>query len=220
MELVRREHWGADVWEYFFLPNEPVAYLPGQYAQFSIANLTDPQGNSRIFTLTSLPSDPWLSFAVKISHKPSPYKTRLGSLKPGDTMYIGDAMGDLVAPRAATTPLLFVAGGLGIASYMALLRELGQLEQPNPVYLLWAVRSQAERYNLPVLNDLAPANRHVFVAPNRLSINDIMARATSETLIYLSGSEHFVTGLRGELHARGITDAQILFDYFSGYEDL
>jgi len=214
--FVRREYWGADVWEYFFQPEAQVKYLAGQYASFSIPGIKDARGIARTFTMTSLATDTLLSFAVKITDAPSPYKVQLNRLQPRDSILMGEPMGDLIMPRTATTPLLFVAGGLGVASYVALLR----MNRTNPFSLLWAVRNSADQYNLPVLRSLETTNRYMFAAPNRLNVDDILQRAAGDTLIYLSGSERFVSSLRSDLHACGITDARILFDYFSGYNEL
>jgi len=221
LEFVRREYWGADAWEYFFQPDAAVEYLAGQYASFFIDGISDARGAARTFTMTSLASDSLLSFAVKISPNPSSYKTRLSALRPGEKILMREAMGDLVMPRTTNTPLLFIAGGLGIASYIALLHARASGTEPSsPVSLLWGLRSQSEQYSLPILSSIAPMDQQVFIAPDRLAVDDIMKRATPDTLIYLSGSEHFVSSLRSDLHAHGITDARILFDYFSGYKEL
>lgn len=221
LQFVRREQWATDVWEYFFEPEIPLTYTPGQYANFTLANVIDARGSARTFTMTSLPTDALLSFAVKISNDPSPYKIRLGALKQSDIISMGEPMGDLVMPRSANTPLLFVAGGLGVASYISLLRlRSSNPTISNPVSVLWALRSQSDRYKLPALDTITSTDLHIFTAPNRLNLDDIMQQSKNDTLIYLSGSEHFVSGLRNDLHIHGITDARILFDYFSGYKEL
>jgi len=220
LHFVRREQWGADVWEYFFQSDLAVPFLAGQYASFILADVLDVRGNARTFTMTSLPTDALLSFAVKISANPSPFKQRLANLKIGDTVLMGEPMGDLILPRTAKVPLLFIAGGLGVASYVALLRTRTAMEPSNPVSLLWAVRSQTDLYNLPIIDTIDPTDKQIFLAPNRLYIDDIIKLTSHDTLIYLSGSEHFVSSLLRDMHAQGITDTRILFDYFSGYEEL
>ncbi len=220
LRFVRREQWAADVWEYFWWPAAPVTFQSGQYANFYVAGVDDSRGNARVFTLTSLPGDELLSFAVKISATPSPYKKHLMSLSQGDTVLMSEPMGDMVLPRLSTIPLTFVAGGLGIASYISLLRECDSSELSHPISLLWAIRSNEDRYKLPVVLANNSIKYQEFVAPDRLTVDDIMAATPGSGLIYLSGSERFVMALRHDLHARGITDAQILFDYFSGYDEL
>lgn len=217
---MQRKQWAADVWEYFWRPTVPIMYQAGQYANFYLADVHDPRGNSRVFTLTSLPGDELVNFAVKIGALPSPYKKQLTLIRLGDTAHMGAPMGDMVLPRSTTTPLTFVAGGLGIASYISLLRECDSSELSHPINLLWAIRSKADRYNLPVILTHNAISYQEFIAPNRLTVDDIISATPNTGLMYLSGSERFVTSLRRELHDRGITDARILFDYFSGYNEL
>lgn len=220
MRFVRRVQWAADVWEYFWQPDTAVVYQAGQYANFYVADVDDPRGNTRIFTLTSLPSDEFISFAVKISAVPSPYKKHLVSLKPGDTVHMSETMGDMVLPRLSTTPLTLVAGGLGIASYISLLRKCDESKLSHPINLLWAIRSGTDRYELPIEFASSSVKYQEFTAPKRLSADDIIAATPTNGLIYLSGSERFVMTLRHDLHAREVTDTQLLFDYFSGYNEL
>lgn len=209
-----------DVWEYFWQPVASVTYQAGQYADFYLVDVDDPRGSSRVFTLTSLPSDELLSFAVKISSTPSPYKRHLASLLPGDTAHMSESMGDMVLPRSPTTPLTFVAGGLGIASYISLIRACSNSELLHPINLLWAIRNGNDRYKLPVLLTHNSISYREFTSPDRLTVDDIVLSTPDNGLMYLSGSERFVMTLRHDLHARGITDSQILFDYFSGYAEL
>ncbi len=220
LRFVKRVQWSADVWEYFWQPSVGVNYLPGQYADFYIAGVVDPRGSSRVFTMTSLPGDEFVSFAVKISPHPSPYKQLLTHFKPGETLHMSEPMGDLVLPRLAGTPMTYVAGGLGIASFIALLRECERSAKSHPISVLWAIRSNADRYALPILQAETSTKYREFVAPDRLQVDDILAATPSNGLIYLSGSERFVMALRHDLHERGITDSRILFDYFSGYTEL
>ena len=104
LQFLGRTQRSQDVWEYFFQPTEPIRYLAGQYAEFSIADLIDPRGKTRIFTLTSLPDTPVVSFAVKISDTPSPYKQRLSQLQPGEILYVGQPTGDMILPRHTAAP--------------------------------------------------------------------------------------------------------------------
>lgn len=220
LSLIERKQWSEDVWEFFWQPAKAVDYQAGQYAHFQILSAMDPRGDSRIFTLTSLPSDDHVSFAAKIGNMPSDFKQKLLSLKKSDKITMGDALGDMVLPRLNSANLTFVAGGLGIASFISLIRECNKKHPSHHISLLWAMRSIDERYNLPVVTKNNLVHSSEFIAPERLTVGDIIASTPKDGLVYLSGSEKFVISLRQSLHERGITDSRILFDYFSGYDEL
>lgn len=220
LRFLRRVQWAADVWEYFWRPTALITYQAGQYANFYLADVDDPRGNSRVFTLTSLASDDFISFAVKITATPSPYKRRLASLTPGDTVYISEPMGDMILPRLSNTPLILVAGGLGITSYISLLLECDRSGLSHSIDLLWAVRTNDDHYEIPIATTNSTITYRQFIAPDRLTVDDILAVSQQHSLFYLSGSERFVMALRGDLHAHNIGDMQILFDYFSGYDEV
>ncbi|MDC0663640.1 ferredoxin reductase [Marinobacter sp. SS21] len=64
-------------------------------------------------------------------------------LQPGDTLALGEAFGDFLAPEVPE-PLLFIAGGSGITPVLSLLDTLADDDYSAPVTLLYFVRTQAD----------------------------------------------------------------------------
>lgn len=220
VKFERRVQLTPDVWEYYFVPERPLGYVSGQYVDVHLPNVSDPRGPSRVFTLTSLPDEPFLSFAAKFSAPLTPYKLALQNLQPGDAAHIDDAMGDVILPKNPSIPLIFVAGGLGIASFVSILRSLQQGDETRSITLLYALRTAQDDAYPELLKEFTFANKHVFICPNRLIVDDITQIVTEDSLIYLSGSQRFVEGLRTSLQANGIDHEQIIFDFFDGYSEL
>lgn len=209
-----------DIWEYAFRPERPVRFVPGQYVELRFTvDVADPRGNSRTFTLVSLPAEETIRFVVKFPRHISPYKAHLAALSPGDSASITDAMGDVVLPKLATIPLLFVAGGIGLASFVSMLQWLTANSEQRRIRLLYGVRTPDQRIYSDLLRQFPFASQRVFVAPARITAADIVAQAGSDSLIYLSGSETFVEGLREDLRLRGISSSRIVYDFFDGYSD-
>lgn len=213
-----RRRLAPDTWEYVFLPERPLLYVPGQYIELRLdAARGDTRGASRVFTLTSLPSDPMLRFAIDVPTPRSQYKHALTELHHGNYAHIGDAMGDVILPKHAGTPLMFVAGGLGIASYVGMLQELTVAGESRHVDLRYAYRQPADVVFADLLDTFPFASRQDFCAPERLQAATIAATLTADSLVYLSGSERFVEDLRTNLQAQGVAHERIVFDFFEGY---
>jgi glycine betaine catabolism B len=217
----RRGELAPTIWEYQFRPERPVDFIPGQYAAWYLLDpITDPRGQARTFSLTSLPTDPTVSFIAKFPTPLSPYKQALQALQPGTELRLDDAMGDLVLPKLATTPLVFIAGGIGLASFISMLKQLLQNREERPIFLFYALRSRQEYLYRELLDAYPLALKNVTIAPHRLMAEEIVGAVPPESLFYLSGSERFVEGLRRDLAAQGVAHEQTVFDYFDGYADL
>jgi ferredoxin-NADP reductase len=217
----RREEIVPGIWEYSFRPDHSVDFVPGQYVDLFLQDLTgDPRGGSRTFSITSLPADPSIRFITKHFGQQSPYKQALQSLPEGGSAWTSDAMGDLVLPKSTSTPLVFVAGGIGIASYASMLRDLIDRKEERSIFLFYYLRSRRER----IFKDLTsayPLQLHdMVIAPNTLTAQEIKDSTPPNALIYLSGSQAFVERLRTDLETLGTLRSQIVFDYYDGYTEL
>ena len=84
------------------------------------------------------------------------------------------------------------------------------------------VRSEEERLFSDLLDHSPFTSKQEFVSPARLSMEDILGIQddASSTLFYLSGTESFVETLRKNLLMAGLSDTQVIFDYFTGYPEL
>ncbi len=205
------------IWQFLFRPENPVRFEPGQYAGVRLDGGVVARAEGRIFTLTSLPGEKTISFVTKIKEPMSDYKTALLALQPNDPAELGEAMGDFVLPKSPDVPLIFVAGGIGIASYVSMAEQLLQQKQQNPVTLLYVLRNPAEQIFLKELAHLRPL---YFVSPRQLTTQDLLRVLAPESLVYLSGSQQFVENLRHDLLTAGVENYRIIFEYYTGYADL
>ena len=217
----QRKELAPSIWEYSFRPERPVDFIPGQYADFHVLSpLPDPRGQSRVFSMTSLPSSELVSFVAKFVPPLSPYKQALQALQPGDELRLDDAMGDLVLPKSPQIPLVFVAGGIGIASFVSMLEQLLKDKEEREIYLFYALRNRNEQIFRDITDAYPLSLKTIAIAPHRLSAEEIASSVPPDSYTYISGSQRFVEGLRTDLLARGIAHEQIAFDYFDGYAEL
>jgi ferredoxin-NADP reductase len=216
----RRTELTPTVWEYSFRTERPVDFVPGQYVGFTLPGVEgDSRGARRVFTLTSLPSEELARFVVKIPQPHTPYKEVLIHLPAGTECKIDDAMGDLILPKSPAQPLVYVAGGIGIASYASMLKQLLATREERPIYFFYALRSRTEQIFRELTDSYPLQLKQVILAPNRLSAKEIRDTTPPDSFIYLSGSQRFTEGLRTDLEALGTPRSSIVFDYYDGYTE-
>ena len=223
VKFERKEELAPGVWQYFFMPERPLDYIPGQYVEVRIPHVEpDNRGMSRTFSLTTLPSEPLIGFAVKFEQPSSTYKRALRNLRSDDEVTITDAMGDVILPKSSLVPLTFVAGGLGVASFVSIMRWLTQQKEQRDITLLYAVRDPDILLFQEVFDAYPyPIALHIF-SPNtpRLTAETVTKHITPDGLVYLSGSEKFVETFRHELeNDYAMPHERIVFDFFDGYKD-
>lgn len=132
MELILAEkiHLQDSVWRFSFTPVRHVSWIAGQFIKLEVPHASpDVAGESRWFTISAAPYEATLTITTRITT--SSFKLALAELKPGDfaTMTAAPA-GDFIW-REASTKHLFVAQGIGITPFYAIIKD--QIYQSKPV---------------------------------------------------------------------------------------
>jgi ferredoxin-NADP reductase len=213
---------------FYFKPENPVQYTAGQFIELTVPHDNpDDRGIKRWFTLASSPKDEFLQITTRVIPEASSFKRTLNSLEPGEKLVISEPMGDFVLPKLQQTPLIFVAGGIGITPMHSMLAWIMQTGEKRPIKLLIGVRTEDDI----IFQDLfEKANQHATIIVSdpseswggergRLTAELILGleKPTDDTLIYVSGPEPMVEGLEKELLAAGVNRSQLVFDSFPGY---
>jgi len=98
---------------------EGFTFTPGQAAGVAV----DREGwreEKRPFTFTSLSTDPYLEFVIKIYPDHEGVTDQIGRLSRGDKLIIGDPWGTIEYKGEG----VFLAGGAGVTPFIAILRDL------------------------------------------------------------------------------------------------
>jgi NAD(P)H-flavin reductase len=77
--------------------------------------------------------------------------------RPGDTLLLGQACGEMTASAGSETPLLCIAGGTGLAPIKAIIEGAISASKPGrrrEIVLFFGARSSADLYDLPDLRVL------------------------------------------------------------------
>lgn len=117
----------------FFEPPIGFKYEPGDWVDL---NFHDGNPNGGItYSLSSSPTEDALSITFKLGI--SPFKRRLQSLKPGDVMYISQYGNDYGFHLKENRSSVLIAGGIGIAPFRSMLKEMSDSNNKNDVQLLY-----------------------------------------------------------------------------------
>ncbi len=215
---------------FYFKPEQPVRYTAGQYTELHIPHKhPDKRGTKRWFTLSSSPEDEFLTITTKYAgdDKSSSFKKALFSLKPGTVLDMAEPMGDFVLPKLIQTPLVFVAGGIGITPFHSILKWLSDTVEERPIKLLYGVRTEDEIIFQDTFRAAGVEPTIVVSEPSdawggecgSLSAELILGleKPSEDTLVYVSGPEPMVEALEKDLHKAGLDKSQIVTDAFPNY---
>jgi len=214
-------------------PSHGLRYTAGQFVELTLDHPNpDSRGTRRWFTLSSSPTEELLAITTKYDTlKSSSFKQSLFALKPGNTVISSQPMGDFVLPKDPATPIVFIAGGIGITPIRSMVKWLVDTGQQRPIQLLYALNSLQELAFGDLLSSYELQQTIVPSTPpkdwtgpsGRLNAQTIMQTYPStnpSTLYYISGPEQMVESLGQQLQQNGIDKHQIVGDYFPNYSGI
>lgn len=199
-------------------------FLPGQYANltvpgteehraYSFASLVNRTNNSVDFLLRKVPNGLMSGYLAERA-------------KIGDKMTLRGPLGSFYL-RAVQRPLLFLAGGTGLAPFLAMLELLVERGDTHPVHMVYGVNREDDLVALDQLDDFKKKLPHFSYTtclaqpakpyPNTGYVSDFMAPEAfhnGNVDIYLCGPPPMVEAVERVIAERGITPANIHYEKF------
>lgn len=230
--FVERQPLTDAIVSFSFKPEQAFTYTAGQFIELRLDGHEEHgQVPMREFTLSSSPHEDVITITTRVgSASHSAYKRALDKLEIGATVSISQPWGDFVLPKLIQTPLIFVAGGIGVTPFRSILEWLHYTDEARTIKMLHNVRNEDD---IIFQDTFDRANQHVTVVVDEpsaawggergpLTAEMIcgLERPSDDTLIYISGPEPFVQRMQKELLELGISNQQIVLDEFQGYEDV
>jgi benzoate/toluate 1,2-dioxygenase reductase subunit len=125
-------------------------FLPGQYANLCVPGSDE----SRAYSFSSLVNNGAVSFLIRNvpEGKMSEYLSRRAAR--GDQIQFQSPYGTFYL-RATERPLLMVAGGTGLAPFLAMLEHLGRVGCSEPIHLVYGVTRDEDLVATEVLRTLS-----------------------------------------------------------------
>jgi ferredoxin-NADP reductase len=225
LTLVDARKREADVTTFTFKPEQPFTWQAGQFLRYTLPHANpDERGIKRWFTIAAPPSGGLVKITTRIveGQQRSTFKQALHDMKPGDTIEADAPEGDFVAEDAERN-MVWVAGGIGITPYYAILAEAAAQGQRLKVHLLYANRTddivfkdefarfQAQNPNLRIDYVINP--EQIDEARLKQAIDGV-----DNPLVYISGPEPMVEAMVSQLEGLGLSKENVKGDYFPGYQ--
>jgi ferredoxin-NADP reductase len=231
VKFIEAKHEAAHIKTFYFEPEKPLTYIAGQFVEVTMpVNHSDDRGPRRWFTLSSSPTEKYLSITTKFAtDQSSSFKTELSHLEPDDELNFSEPIGDFVLPKDPSIPLIFIAGGIGITPFHSMIRWLidDKSAEHRPIKLLYGVRNEDEiifqdtidkaRLHATVIVDHPSSSWGGEHGPMTADMVLGLTKPTPESLIYLSGPEPMIEGLTNSLYEKGMQKTQLITDFFPGY---
>lgn len=218
--------------EFIFTPHVPQHHAAGQYIEIRVPHKNDDfRGSRRSFSITSAPGDETLRLGVKFYEPSSSLKKALRALEKGVVIESTGMSGDFTLPKDTLTPLLYVAGGIGITPFISHLQTLKKAKETRDIVLLYSISSIDELAYKDILESagikvliITKTTQQLVLPKNWVHVNEPFI--TKETLVthisdvttrtvYISGPPMMIDGVKKQLQLLGVK--HIKTDYFIGY---
>ena len=131
------------------IPAEAPVFLPGQYVNIDVPG----SGQHRSYSFSSAPGNKRMTFMIK--QVPGGLMSSwLGAAQAGQPLQMTGPLGTFYL-RAVTRPVLFLAGGTGLAPFLSMLEVLAEQGAPQPVHLIYGVTRDQDLVMVDRLTDYA-----------------------------------------------------------------
>lgn len=205
----------------FELDQAPV-FLPGQYVNIEVPG----SGQTRSYSFSSLPGEKHASFLIK--HVPGGLMSRwLERAQPADKVTMTGPLGSFYL-REVKRPLLFLAGGTGLAPFLAMLEVLAKRGESQRVSLIYGVTRDQDLVMVDALQTFAerlpnfsfvtcvadPASAH----PQKGYVTQHMAAEVlneGDVDVYLCGPPPMVDAVRQYFKDQGVTPVSFHCEKFT-----
>jgi ferredoxin-NADP reductase len=210
-------------------------FIPGQNAVFQLPGQTelDAEGNSRVFSITSLPEDNYLTIATRL--RDTAFKKYLSTTNIGEEVTLKGPYGDFTLHADRTIPAVFLSGGIGITPMRSMILNAARKQLEHKIFLFYSNHRPEDSAFLADFEKSAQENPFFKFIPNMSDMDKSTLPWTGETgfidenmlkrylsdltnsIYYISGPPGMVTAMRVMLTKAGVKDLNIRTEEFSGY---
>ena len=203
---------------------EKLAFLPGQYANLNVPGTEQ----HRAYSFSSMPKDGCVSFLLR--NVPGGLMSGYLSqqAKPGDSMTLAGPLGSFYL-RDVKRPVLMLAGGTGLAPFLAMLDKLlAEGGSTQPIHLIYGVNTDTDLVEIDKLDAFSQALPNfsfalVVVAedsqqPKKGYVTEHIEPAhlhDGNVDIYLCGPPPMVEAVAHNLRERGVQPASFHYEKFA-----
>lgn len=203
----------------FAIEGKGVRWLPGQHGIFVLPRKGIMGRRWRAFSVSSIPEEGILQIATKMHSGASSFKRALAALKPGERITLRGPYGWLYF-KDDVSPVVMVAGGIGITPFRALFKEL-ERGNNRDITLIYS-GGEAHLFK-ETLDAVAAQDSQIKVVYTKskeetaAAIENTLRVRSDATYYFVSGAPAMILGIQQILKAAAVPASQIVTDPFRGY---
>lgn len=208
--LLKRELLAKSTYELTFLLGDEFPFVPGQYVWIELA------GERKAFSICCSPNGR-NSISIIFRESTSAYKKALIALPLQSELTVYGPFGSLVLPASHDTPVIFIAGGVGVAPFCSMIHESIAKQSSRSIRLIYANADPERAVYLSELKQLAKEHENFVLqevyGPITLQcLQDLPELQTA--IIYMIGPSSMVEAVGAMLVSLGITKDRVRFEEF------
>jgi ferredoxin-NADP reductase len=200
-------------------PSPSTRWAPGEHAIFKLPEAKVEGKKWRAFSIASVTSEGHILLGMRTGKEISSFKKALINSKKGTKVKVTGPFGWFKV-QDATSPIVMVAGGVGITPIRALLKQL-ESDTARPISLVYAAM---DNYLFgEELEGIAKANPQITLIktsePSNTTeeVKNLAKKYGSDAWYFVSGSQGFISGMKATVTGAGVKSKKFINDPFLGY---
>ncbi len=220
VELISIEHIADDYYVAEFKNPESLSWEPGEHAIFTIKGRKIKGKKWRAFSIASRHEEGVIRIGTRIGPDPSAYKAVLRDLAPGNRIDMRGPFGWFKL-QDVTSPIVMIAGGIGITPIYGILKELEASDNRRKVEVI--VSSKGHYLFKEEIDGIAQEDANITIHYTRSRDEaQAMIKNSSELYgqrgwYYISGTPSMIREVTNQLTSSSIPSKRIINDPFKGY---
>lgn len=216
----------------FDLAGQTLDFRAGQFCRITLLNppYSDNRGNGRFFGIVTIPSEKGI-FSILTRMGVSAFKKSMVKLPIGTEVEVGGIGGHIILPEDVKTGVVFVAGGIGIAPAMGILRFCQENFWPYTITLVYSNRDlesaafldeitrmerESQKFKLVAIMTQDPNWRGEKRKITSQLIKDYFPQL-DKNIYFVTGTPRFAPSVFREISGAGVSPNNIKMEIFTGY---
>jgi NAD(P)H-flavin reductase len=199
-------------------PTEELTWRPGEHGIFTLPGKSFRGQKFRAFSVASIPEEGVIIIGTRTRSPISNFKKDLIGLQKGEEVGVRGPFGWFTL-KDETTPLVFVAGGVGIVPFRALMKQVES--KPRPVEIIYsssdAYLFEEEISQMVEKSDQFKLHKTKGREETKQKLEEMAKTYGKDAYYYVSGSQSFIKSVKEEIIHHSIPRNRILSDLFIGY---
>lgn len=219
LSIVSIENPHSDYYVVTLKADKRISWIPGDHAIFTLPDKKIAGKKFRAFSLASTPSEGIIRLGTRSGKVMSSFKKEFLAMKAGEKVAMRGPFGWFKV-KDETSPIVMVAGGVGITPIHALITDL-QTNTNRPIDIIYSSKD----YYLfeESIQDMVKKNTQMTLyktssrAETEKKLDELLQDHGKKGYYYVSGSMPFIKGVKKQIVSKQVKSNRIINDPFFGY---